>query len=179
MIYDPQSPHSHGERSSELVEIVDLYRTVSDLAGAPAPESGVQGQSLAPLFAAQDPNTAGLNLTYAFSQYPRCGPQPRDKHGAPWSNPCTQTERGQFKTFGYTVRSDEWRYTEWRTWDGSKLKADWSDSASVSRELYAHSGDDGTDLDAFENANVADDPANAGVVSLLSAALRSQFADDS
>lgn len=43
----------------------------------------------------------------------------------------------------------------------------------VGRELYSHSGDDGSDFDAFENANEADQ--NPGQVQALSALLRAAF----
>ena len=42
-------------------------------------------------------------------------------------------------------------------------------------ELYSHAGDDGTDFDAFENENVADDPSNAAVKAQLLALLSTRW----
>jgi len=42
-------------------------------------------------------------------------------------------------------------------------------------ELYSHDGDDGTDFDAFENENVADDPANAAIKAQLFALLEARW----
>jgi hypothetical protein len=39
----------------------------------------------------------------------------------------------------YSVRSKDWRYTEWRTWVGEELHADWT-SSPIAVELYNHTG---------------------------------------
>ncbi len=66
------------------VEFLDLYPTVADLCGMPAP-GHLQGASLKPLLA--DPN-------------------------ARWTRPAhTQVMRG--KEMAYSVRTERWRYTEW------------------------------------------------------------------
>lgn len=69
---------------------------------------------------------------------------------------------------GYTIRTDEWRYTEWPRWKCYDTNvcddaADWDDLAG--RELYSHIGDIGACFDCFENENVADDPKYAKLVS--------------
>jgi uncharacterized sulfatase len=84
LIYDPTGK-SHGKTCSHPVELVDLYATLSDLAGLPAPE-GVEGRSLKPLVENPD---------------------------AEWSAPAfTQVSRGK-KVMGRSIRTDRWRYTEW------------------------------------------------------------------
>jgi arylsulfatase A-like enzyme len=79
-----------GKASSRPAELVDLYPTLADLAGLPAPE-GVEGVSLAP--ALDDPTAA-------------------TKPGA-----VTQTVlgggRGVGQVPGYSVRTERSRYTEW------------------------------------------------------------------
>ena len=45
---------------------------------------------------------------------------------------------------GYTIRTPSHRYTEWRTFDPSTFRVDWSGPA-VARELYDHSVDAGED----------------------------------
>ena len=76
------------------------------------------------------------------------------------------------------MRSDAWRYTEWRTWNRAKLSPTSWDAAPYARELYAHAGDDGSNYSKFENVNVAGQAGNAGVVAELSAALRARFETD-
>ena len=67
-----------------LVEFVDIYPSLCDLAGLPTPEA-VEGTSFVPLM--RDPNLPWKSA--AFSQYPRG------------------------KVMGYSMRTDRWRYTEW------------------------------------------------------------------
>ena len=47
---------------------------------------------------------------------------------------------------------------------------------TVATELYDHRGDDGRDFNAWENVNLAQEPAFAPVVTRLRAALAAQFA---
>ena len=82
-----------GRASKRVVEFLDLYPTLADLAGI-APPPGLQGRSLAPLL--RDP-------------------------GAQWNHPAlTQVVRGPVATRfkGYSVRNERWRYTEWE--DGKR-----------------------------------------------------------
>lgn len=50
------------------------------------------------------------------------------------------------------------RYTRWHRWNGSALAADWTPSGFLAEELYNHTGDNGSDFDAFPigHANLAD-----------------------
>ena len=63
---------------------------------------------------------------------------------------------------GYSVRSAGWRYTEWFAFNYTTAKTDFSTSLFV--ELYDHREDDGDDFDAYDQENVATDPANADVL---------------
>ena len=79
-----------GQASARCVELLDLYPTLCDLAGVPAP-SALAGASLRPLLA---------------------------DSRAPWDRPAyTQTQRGKDAQgqwrFGRSVRTERWRYTEW------------------------------------------------------------------
>jgi iduronate 2-sulfatase len=77
-----------GRGTSRVVEFLDVYPTLADLAQVAAP-AGVQGRSLAPLL-----------------KNPR----------ATWDRPAlTQVRRGPAdKAFmGYSIRTEKWRYTEW------------------------------------------------------------------
>ncbi len=79
---------ARGRSTTRIVEFVDIYPTLADLSGLPAP-AGLHGRSLKPL----------LN-----------NPQAAWEHSA-----LTQVRRGTGDaTFmGYSVRTDRWRYTEW------------------------------------------------------------------
>ena len=60
-----------GTRSGELVELVDLYRTILDVAGAPEPATDsvpIEGTSMAPLLGGGGEWKAKPALT----MYPRC-----------------------------------------------------------------------------------------------------------
>lgn len=98
-----------GSKTDAIVELVDLYPTLSELAGIPLPED-LDGQSLLPLL--QDPSRTWKNT--AFSQFPR-----------PWMY------TGTPRVMGYSIRTDDFRYTEW------KNRADGTVEAS---ELYHYDG---------------------------------------
>jgi iduronate 2-sulfatase len=74
--------------TARIVEFLDIYPTLADLARLPVP-AGLQGRSLTPLL--KDPR-------------------------AEWRHPAlTQVRRGATNaTFmGYSIRTEQWRYTEW------------------------------------------------------------------
>ena len=73
-----------------------------------------------------------------------------------------------------SVRTSNWRYTEWVRFNGAKLSPDFA--VLNATELYQHSGPDTSDFGASENENVANDPHNAATKAKLSAALRARFA---
>jgi uncharacterized sulfatase len=74
----------NGRRTGALSELVDLYPTLADLAGLPAP-AYLEGASLAPVLA--DPARTVKDAAF------------------------TQVRRGE--AHGYTIRTDRWRYTSW------------------------------------------------------------------
>jgi arylsulfatase A-like enzyme len=81
-----------GRRSGSLAEFVDIYPTLAEVCGLPAP-AGLDGVSLRPIL--DDP--AATVRTVALSQYPR-GPR----------------ETGGRSLMGYSIRDDRWRLTLWR-----------------------------------------------------------------
>jgi len=91
----------HGARSDALVELVDLYPTLAELAGLPIPE-GLEGTSAAPLLSKPDQPWKSA----VFSQFPR-----------PW-----QYRGNQPEIMGYTVRTDRYRYVEWRNFKSGEVK---------------------------------------------------------
>jgi arylsulfatase A-like enzyme len=80
---------ANGRQSQALVEFVDIYPTLCDLAGLPAPQT-LQGASLRPLLE----DASGSAKTAAFSQFPR-------RHEG-------------VEYMGYTMRTDRYRYVEWQ-----------------------------------------------------------------
>ena len=95
------------------------------------------------------------------------------------------------------MRVKAWRYTAWIKFNGTLNRGIWPSTpgarpqevavhgiherasrAYIADELYSHAGDDGTGvnaMDAWENANVADDPANAATRGALFALLKAEF----
>ena len=101
-----------GTHSDALVEFVDMYPTLCDLAGIPLP-SHLEGTSFKPLLA--DPNRPWKSA--AFSQYPRPG----------------NKSAGRGQLMGYTMRTDRYRFTVW---------LDRNDHTVVeATELYDHQTD--------------------------------------
>jgi hypothetical protein len=148
-------PGAAAGRTSAFVENIDIYRTLSALAGLPEPEVGVDGVSLAAVV--QTGGRATPPKTAAFSQHAHC--LRNDTTLAPidpfvTADSCTVTPRSTLQYMGYSVRTDEWRYTEWLEWDGTTLQGKW-DSVNAT-ELYDHrlisSGAADGDFDGWEHS---------------------------
>ena len=107
---------SRGGVGRATVELLDLYPTLADPAGLKAPEN-LQGASLRSLL---------------------------DDPAAAWTRPAfTRTARGKMNgefIFGRSVRTDRWRYTEWK-------------EGEAEAELYDH------EIDPGEPTNLIRDPA--------------------
>ncbi|MFT5129445.1 MAG: iduronate 2-sulfatase [Rhodothermales bacterium] len=83
------------------VELLDLYPTLADLCGLAAPEN-LEGRSLRPLLT--EPATAA------------------------WDKPAVTQVWHNRKAWGYSMRTERWRYTEWM-------------EGNAGRELYDHAND--------------------------------------
>lgn len=109
MIIAPQS--KPGQRCPALVELLDLFPTLTELCGIPTP-AGLEGRSLVPLLA----DSAASHRGFALTQTPR-----------------PNYPRGESpELMGYSLRTDHHRYVEWQkfgTWE------------VVARELYDHRTD--------------------------------------
>jgi len=86
-----------------LVEFVDIYPTLCELAGIPIPET-LEGISAAPLF--ENPDRSWKKA--AFSQFLR---------GGIWIAP------DGIEYMGYSIRTEKYRYTEWINWVSNELAA--------------------------------------------------------
>ena len=130
IIVDPRGERTN-QRTDARVELIDLYPTLSDMAGLPSP-SDIDGKSLSPLL--RNPKAWDDRDTLAFSQF----------------------HRG--KTRGYSVRSRDFRYTEWRNLNTGAI---------VALELYDHRSD------PDENVNAASSPERTPDLKKMEDALRS------
>ncbi len=141
MIALPDRRHG-GRRTPAFAELVDLYPTLNALCGLPA-VPGLEGTSLVPVL--DDPSARVKPA--AFTQHPRPAYFDREPAKVPL-------------TMGYSVRTTDGRYTEWR---------DWTTGATVAREFYAEADQ------PAETRNLADDPRHAAARLSAERLLRAQF----
>ena len=120
-----------GRRTNALVEFVDIYPTLCEICELGVPTQQLEGTSFAPLL--DDPNRNWKKAV--FSQYPRGSLEDRDK-----------------MVMGYSMRTERFRYTEWKHLKSGKILA---------RELYDHR------WDPQENVNVIDEPRYTAVLKNL------------
>lgn len=184
-----------------MVELIDMMPTAIELAGlliqvdiSITGPLALEGFSVAPLLG--DPNLHVHSperwKRAAFSQYPRCM-NSTAAHQAPFlatGDPCVGHTPNLVTHMGYSMRTSDWRYAEWPAWKCYGLGGDpnqcsnmsshpgavWSGAAQwdnlAGRELYNHTGDDGSCFDCYENENLVDQPELAAIVAELSKQLR-------
>jgi iduronate 2-sulfatase len=137
----PGSP-SAGRRTDSLAELLDLFPTLSELCSLPqAP--GLEGSSLVPVL--RDPARPAKDA--AFTEHPRPAYFDREPPGTP-------------AAIGFSVRTAEARYTEWR---------DWTTGTVVARELYEEA------QGPFERRNRVDEASFAALRDAAAARLARQF----
>jgi len=127
-----------GQQTRSLVELVDLYPTLLQLCEI-KPKTPIEGASLAPVLKDPSANVRGSALT----QHPR----PAYYNGKP-------------EVMGYSLRTDGFRYTEWRDFTSGKVQA---------VELYDHTSD------PQEAINVASEPTYQARRQALSKQLASRL----
>jgi len=106
-----------GRAYAHPVELLDLYRTLSDLAGLPQPQSGVQGNSLVGAFRNQSGDVKAV--PGAISQTTRCRFTAHGTSGSQFVDAaakdadtyaaCVRTNCTQFGFMGYSLRTNKWR----------------------------------------------------------------------
>ncbi|MEX0678795.1 MAG: sulfatase [Pirellulales bacterium] len=126
--------HPGGQRTDALVELLDLYPTLADLCGLVAPKE-LEGKSLRPLV--DDPRATVKNA--AFTQHTR---------------PAYPSDEEPLEAMGYSMRTDLYRYAEWR---------DVADGRVIARELYDHRSD------PAETVNLAGQSEHAATIEKLAA----------
>ena len=129
-----------GAVTSSLTELVDVYPTLAQLCGL-TPPADLEGHSLVPLL--DDPQRRLKDA--ALTQHPR---------------PPYDTKQPQ--AMGYSLRTERYRYTEWRDWQTGAVRA---------RELYDHQ------TDPHETVNVAEEPDRAAAVQELGQRMRQLVRD--
>jgi arylsulfatase A-like enzyme len=110
MILSVPGMKTAGRRTQALTEYVDIYPTLCEVCGLSVP-GHLEGLSMAPLLE----NPARPWKKAAFSQYPRG------------------------KVMGYTMRTERFRYTEWKDRETGEVLA---------RELYDHQKDPQENINA-------------------------------
>ena len=105
--------HRKAQRTKSLVELIDIYPTLTDLCGLELPE-GLEGVSLRPALEAPGASIKPVALTQT--------PRPNYLRGK------------MPKVMGYSIRAEVHRYTEWR---------DFKTGTVIDRELYDHRNDAG------------------------------------
>jgi arylsulfatase A-like enzyme len=129
LIFSGAGVKARGAKSPGLVECVDIYPTLVELCGF-SPPAALEGASMAPLLS--EPSRPWKQA--AFSQFPRPFVPKRAGDG-----------------MGYSVRTERYRYTEWRI-PGQPRNA---------IELYDH------EKDPCETVNIAGFPENRSLVAQL------------
>lgn len=159
-------------QSDELVELVDLFPTISDLMQLDVPpicpknSKSVQfcseGISLKPLIKHlidRQKYTSIKDFVWkkaAFSQYPRPSLTPQENSDQPDLN--------DINIMGYSMKTKNYRYTEWIEFSPKTFLGNWSNI--YAKELYIHSSD------PKENKNEANNPKYKDIIKQLSEQLK-------
>lgn len=118
-----------GQATTALAELVDLFPTLTDVAGLKRP-AGLDGVSLVPVLT--DPTKTVKEA--AFTQHPRPAYSDRTPSGLP-------------DAMGYSARTATGRYTEWRDWKTGQL---------VGSEYYDHTRDPAETANRINDPKQAD-----------------------
>ena len=151
VVIDPRKGGAKGH-SAGLVELVDMYPTLCDLAGLPPP-SHLEGTSFVPLM--RQPERPWKSA--AFSQIFRYPFENYRVHPLAIDTPLGYREYPREGAMGYSMRTDRYRFSLWHVTD--------QPDDILGLELYDHK------VDPAENVNLASDPAHADLVHRL----RNQF----
>ena len=154
-----------GMRSTALVELIDIFPTLTELAGIKQPPvcpennkdilACVEGTSVVPLL--KDPDQKWKKA--AFSQYARPDAGLETIPGHPSFPP---NEHGE-SVMGYTIRVDNYRFTDWYRFNRTTAKPDFNNIWDT--ELYDHTNPASFFND--ENENLAKKPEMKSVVEEL------------
>lgn len=139
IVADPRVPVSQGKQTEALAELLDLYPTLAEMAGIDGNlNKRLEGVSLAPVV--KDPAASVQDAAFTQHQQPFYGPP------------------SNWKAWGYSIRTSDRRYTEWRAIEGGEV---------IAQELYDY------DEDPEETTNLAAERSEK--VEELAARLKEQF----
>ncbi|KAK7096780.1 iduronate 2-sulfatase-like [Littorina saxatilis] len=191
------SLHSHPQREEEasdyplstsaLVELVDVFPTLAELAGLQVPDTCppdpfnvllcTEGSSLVPVimnvtrtYAASNPEAGILSdpsLNSRSSDLTSWKKAAFSQFPRPDVKPQSNSDKPKLKDIrimGYSMCTDMYRYTEWIEFDPNSFRGNWSNV--YAKELYLHRSD------AMEDHNVAYYPEQMQLVETLSETLR-------
>jgi len=148
-------PEIKAGKTSSLTEFVDVFPTICDLAGVSIPKN-LDGKSLKPLMM----NNKTKGKEYSISQYPR-----KLKKLEMIKNGYTDA-----KMMGYSLRTDQYRYTIWM--NNFTSKQAFNESQVYASEMYDYV------KDPLEKVNVVNDKnytsISAGLKSKMIAFFKSQ-----
>ncbi|KAL6257218.1 hypothetical protein P5V15_012145 [Pogonomyrmex californicus] len=146
----------HCRITNAIVELVDLFPTIADLADVPIPicqindmDRRLRSGNILTRKEMSNPCSEGITLLplikstlecqkvswkkAAFSQYPRPGIQPT-------LNPNSDKPRlKEINVMGYTLKTRDYRYTAWLPFTHTTCKPDWD--IIIAEELYDHRTD--------------------------------------
>ena len=165
-----------GMRSKALVELIDIFPTLTELTGLQVPPmcppnnkdllTCVEGNSVVPLL--KNPDQQWKKA--AFSQYAR--PQYAGLFSIPDFPPFDPLDHGE-DVMGYTARVDKYRFVEWYKFDRTSGVPDFSKIWGT--ELYDHTQPANFFND--ENTNLATDPNMQTTVQELRKVLQDGWRD--
>jgi iduronate 2-sulfatase len=142
-------------KTSSLTEFVDVFPTICDLVGVSIPKN-LDGKSLKPLMV----NNKTKGKEYSISQYPR-----KLKKAE-----MTKLGYSDSKMMGYSLRTDQYRYTIWM--NNFTSKQSFNESQVYASEMYDYV------KDPLEKVNVVNDKnytsISAGLKSKMIAFFKSQ-----
>ncbi|XP_064638663.1 iduronate 2-sulfatase-like [Lineus longissimus] len=156
--------------SDAMVELVDIFPTLADLAGLKVPpicpenpymvDLCTEGSSLVPLLEEKVNGVGGISQfrwkNATFSQYPRPSDMPQEDSDKPYLK--------HIKIMGYSITTSCCRYTEWVGYNPKTFTINWHDVHA--RELYLH------ETDSLEDENLADNPNYKELVEKFSFSLK-------
>lgn len=174
IIKAPWISSATGVKTAAFAEAVDLYPTFVELAGLPpVPASeGLEGSSLVSVLKGDS------GKEYAYSQFAKQLRYSKELKTQELWDVCDQCSHTDIDAMGYSIRSDDWRYTEWVHWNKNTTGPIWDNV--VGQELYNHTGDYGASIDAATpTKNHHGNPSLAQVEAKLQKQLHQHFKNDS
>jgi iduronate 2-sulfatase len=137
---------------SAPVSQVDLFPTLAELCGV-TPPTNLQGQSLVPMLKDNTQTGRGWALTQVTRGSGGGGGVQQRKKKTGENAPKSAAPANDGRFFGYSLRTERWRYTEW-------------DGGQKGRELYNH------DTDPRELTNLADHADHSKTMEQLATLMR-------